>query len=87
MTTKPPSSVTPASPQSLESIAYRSVAGIPTADPHDLDRLGYNVWRWIVYRRDPLDLAVRSAGARLKITEDEAVMRIRDVLKQNGIDL
>ena len=87
MTTKPPSTVTPSPAESLENVAYASVAGIPTVEPHDLDRLGYNVWRWLVYRRDPLDLAIRSAGARLKITEEEALRRIREGLQRNGIEL
>jgi hypothetical protein len=34
-----------------------------------------------------LEIAVRSAGARLKITEEEAVHRIREHLRQNGIEL
>jgi len=87
MTTKPPPSVTPAPEKSLEKIAYASVAEIPTVEPHDRDRLGYNVWRWLAYRRDPLELAVRTAGARVLIGEEEAIQRIRENLKQQGISL
>ena len=77
----------PASEKSLEPLAYASVAGIPTVDPHDRDRLAYNVWRWLAFRKDPLDLAVRSAGARLTISEEEALQRIRESLHKQGIKL
>jgi hypothetical protein len=85
MTTKAPSPVKPASDQTLEKIAYASVAGIPTVEPHDQDRLGYNIWVWLKYRRDPLEFAVRTSRSRLLISEEEAVRRIRDHLSQQGI--
>lgn len=87
MTTKAPSPVSPASDQALEKIAYASVQNIPTVDPHDQDRLGYNVWRWLTIKRDPLDIAVKSAGARLLISDEEAIGKIRENLKQLGIAL
>jgi hypothetical protein len=86
MTTKPPSPVKPMTEKTPEKIAYASVANIPTVEPHDQDRLGFNVWRWLVYKRDPLEIAVRSAGARLLIGEEEAVQRIRENLRAHGID-
>jgi len=86
MTTKAPSAVKAGPEGSLEAAAYRSVAGIPTAEPHDQDRLGYAVWLFLRYRRDPLDRAVRSAGARLLISEEEAVARIRAALGESGAD-
>ncbi len=48
MTTKAPSSVQPGPDQSLEKVAYESVKNIPTVEPHDQDRLGFNVWRWLI---------------------------------------
>lgn len=87
MTTKPPSPVRPASGQTLEAIAYASVAGIPTAEPHDQDRLGFNIWSWLKSRRDPLEIAFRSAGARLLIGEEEALERVRARLRESGIVL
>ena len=60
---------------------------IPTVDPHDRDRLGYNVWRWLKFRKDPLDLAVRTAGARMLVGEAEALEKIRASLREQGIDL
>jgi len=86
MTTKPPSPIKPASDQVLEKIAYASVKNIPTVEPHDQDRLGFNVWRYLKYRIDPLEIAVRSAGARLLISEDEAVQKIRENLKSRGVE-
>lgn len=85
MTTKPPPPVKPHTGDTLEALAYASVAGIPTAEPHDQDRLGYNVWRWLTARRDPLEVAVRSAGARLLIPEAEALERIRTHLRGAGV--
>jgi|OpeIllAssembly_1097287.scaffolds.fasta_scaffold2323407_2 hypothetical protein len=87
MTTKPPSPVQPAPENALERIAYASVKDIPTVDPHDRDRLGYNVWRWLKFRKDPLDLAVRTAGARMLVGEAEALEKIRASLREQGIDL
>jgi len=87
MTTKPPSSVKPAAGESLERIAYASVKQIPTVEPHDQDRLGYNIWRWLKYRLDPLEFAVKTSGSRLLISEDEAVLKIRESLQQQGVTL
>ena len=87
MTTKPPSRVRPQSEKNLETIAYASVAGIPTVDPHDRDRLGYNVWRFLTLRRDPLEIAIRTAGARMEISEEEAVQRVRQSLRDQGVTL
>jgi hypothetical protein len=85
MTTKPPSQVKPAAEQSLEKIAYASVSDIPTVEPHDRDRLGYNVWRWLSTKRDSLEEAIRTAGARLMISEEEAIARIKDSLRSHGV--
>jgi hypothetical protein len=87
MTTKPPSPVQPAPENALERIAYESVKEIPTVEPHDQDRLGYGIWRWLRFRRDPLESAVRSAGARMLVTEEEALQRIRASLQRQGVDL
>ncbi len=85
MTTKAPSPVQPSSPDAMEAIAYDSVAGIPTVEPHDRDRLGYCVWLWLKHRKDPLATAVRAAGARLLIPEEEAIERVRERLQARGI--
>jgi hypothetical protein len=85
MATKPAAKVKPAEEAGLDAIAYASVSGIPVADPHDLDRLGYNVWRHLSSRRESLEVAVRTAGARLQISEEEAVVRIRTALKEKGV--
>jgi hypothetical protein len=87
MTTKPPSSVKKATEPSLEKIAYAAVAGLPVVEPHDLDRLGYNVWLWLKNRRDPFEVAVKTASARLQISEEEAVQRIRTRLQELGVEL
>jgi hypothetical protein len=87
MSTKPASSVKPVPDRSLERIAYQSVASIPTVEPHDQDRLGFNVWLWLSQRRDSLEVAVKTAGARLLIGEDEALQRIRQSLAEQGVEV
>jgi hypothetical protein len=87
MTTKAPSAVRAADEGSLEKVAYASVSDIPTLDPHDRDRLGYNVWRWLTTHRDSLEFSVRTAGARLLISEEEAVRKIRESLRAQGVAL
>ena len=87
MTTKAPSAVAPAGEQTLEKVAYESVSGLPVADPHDRDRLGYNVWRFLTMRRDSLEFAVKTSGARLGISEHEAVAKIRESLISRGVKL
>lgn len=87
MTTKAPSTVRPAPEATLEKIAYSCVDGIPTVEPHDLDRLGYNIWLWLKHRRDPLEVAVKTAGARFLISDTEVLERIRGRLQASGIAL
>lgn len=87
MTTKPPSVVLPSSAASLEKIAYASVASIPAVEPHDRDRLGYNVWRWLKDRQDTLEQCVHNAGVRMLITEEEALSKIRESLRHQGVEV
>ncbi|MCK7521912.1 MAG: hypothetical protein MZV64_31640 [Ignavibacteriales bacterium] len=54
-------------------------------DPHDRDRLGYNIWTWLKNRRDPLEIVLQTTMARLEIPETEALQRIKDVLTSRGI--
>ncbi len=86
MTTKPASPVSPSAPDTLEAIAYDSVAGIPTLEPHDRDRLGYALWLWLKHRKDSLEVSVHAAGARFLIAEGEALERIRERLRARGIE-
>jgi hypothetical protein len=85
MSTKAASAVKPADASAKEGIAYASVQGIPVREPHDRDRLGYNVWRWLSTGKDSLAVAVTSAGARMEISEEEAVERIRTALREKGM--
>jgi hypothetical protein len=87
MTTKAPSAVKAAPPETLEGIAYASVAAIPTVEPHDRERLGYCIWLWLTHRRDPLDVAFKTARARLLISEEEAMQRVKEALHSCGISL
>jgi len=85
MTTKTPSSVRRAAESTLEKIAYAAAAEVPTAEPHDSDRLGYNIYQFLKSRRDPLETALKTAGARLRISDEEALTRVRAYLKGQGI--
>jgi hypothetical protein len=87
MTTKAPSSVAEYPPESLEKIAYTSVEGIPTQEPNDRYRLGYNVWMWLVDRKGSLAQAVHTAGSRLHMSEEEVVKTVAQRLKEKGIQI
>jgi hypothetical protein len=87
MTTKAPSTVKPAPAESLEKLAYASVAGLPADEPHDLDRLGYHLFIWLTHRHDPLEVVVRAANVRMHISEEEALRRIRQYLTAHGVTL
>jgi hypothetical protein len=86
MTTKPPSPVAAFPPDALERIAYDAVADIPTQEPNDAVRLGFNVWAWLVDRKGTLEQAIRGAGARTHIPFDEVVQRVSRRLKEKGYE-
>ncbi len=87
MTTKAPSGVTEFPADSLEKIAYGSVAGIPTQEPNDRNRLGYCVWAWLRERRGSLEQAIRNSGSRVLIPDAEVVSIVSRALEQQGIKL
>jgi len=87
MTTKPPPTFIPAPEESIEKIAYNSVATIPTQEPNDRNRLGYHVWLWLSKRDGTLEEAVRVSKARTLIPQEEVVGIIREKLRQQGISL
>lgn len=85
MTTKAPSPVMEFPADSLEKIAYSSVEGIPAEEPNDLNRLGYHVWLYLTGKVESLEMAVKMARSRLKISDDEAIKIIKERLKERGI--
>jgi hypothetical protein len=87
MTTKPPSQVAEFPPDALEKIAYEAVADIPTQEPNDRNRLGYNVWMWLVDRKGTFEQAVRSSGSRTLIPLEEVVKNVTQRLKAKGIEV
>ena len=87
MTTKAPSSVLESPTNSLERTAYDAVAGIPTTEPNDRNRLGYNVWMWLVDRKGTLDQAIRFSGCRTNVPHEELVQTIKQRLKDKGIEV
>ncbi len=87
MTTKPPAQVAPFPADSLEKIAYESVAEIPTQEPNDRNRLGFNVWMWLVDRKGTFEQAVRASGSRTLIPLEEVVKNVSEHLKAKGIEV
>ena len=87
MTTIAPSSVRQFDPASLETIAYNSVKAIPTKEPNDQYRLGYHVWNYLKDKNGSIANAVKHSGARILITEKEAVTIIETELKKSAISI
>ncbi len=87
MSTKTPSTVKPSAESALERTAYAAVAGIPTVEPHDQDRLGYSVWCFLRDRRDSLEQSVHNASARMLIAEEDAIRKIREALRQQNVEV
>ena len=85
MTTKPPSPSQESPADSLERIAYSSVAAIPTEEPNDRNRLGYHVWRWLTSREGTLEDAISESGSRIQISHKEALKIVRGELEKRGI--
>jgi hypothetical protein len=84
MTTVAPPKVKEFSPSSLEKVAYKSVETIPTREPNDQYRLGYSVWRFLSDRQGTLRQAITTSGARMLISEDDAMRIIIESLNQSG---
>jgi hypothetical protein len=87
MTTKPPSLIAEFPPDALEKIAHNAVAGIPTQEPNDRHRLGYNVWMWLVDRKGTLDQAIRASGSRMHLPTEEVLKIVTQQLKEKGIEV
>ena len=87
MTTKAPSAVQEFSADTLEKIAYTSVATIVTVEPNDRNRLGYHVWRWLTEKQGTLQQAVAESGARLTVSHADAANVIAESLKKLGVSL
>jgi len=87
MTTKAPSQVAEFPADALEKIAYSAVSSIPTQEPNDQHRLGYNVWMWLVDRKGSLEQAIRSSGARMHLPPAEVLKIVSQELKAKGIKL
>jgi hypothetical protein len=87
MTTKAPSSVAEFSPESLEKIAYSSVAEIPTQESNDRNRLGFCVWAWLRDRQGTLEQAIQNSGSRTHISYSEVHKVVSKRLEERGIKL
>ncbi len=87
MSTVAPSKVKPFDAASLEKIAYNSVKNIPTKEPNDQNRLGYNIWAFLKDKKGTLELAVKNSGARVLLPEAEVILLIKKELKNSNIEI
>lgn len=85
MATKPPSPVAEFPTEALEKIAYTLVENIPTQEPNDRNRLGYNIWIWLREGKGSLEQAVKISGVRSEMEYQEIAARIKQNLKEKGI--
>jgi hypothetical protein len=85
MTTKHPCAISQASPDSLEKFAYCVASLVPAREPNDNNRLGYCLWGWLSERRGTLFQAIRAAGVRSTLTDQEILKIISARLEENGI--
>ncbi|MDH7516301.1 MAG: hypothetical protein QHI48_10575 [Bacteroidota bacterium] len=72
-------------PDSLEAKVYRAVEDIPTEEPNDRLRLGYNIYLFATRQYPTLRESIHVAQARLLIPTEEAYQRIAERLRQQGI--
>jgi hypothetical protein len=84
MTTVAPSAVRMFDAASLEKIAYESVKAVPTKETNDQYRLGYHIWNYLKERKGTVLEAVKQSGARILVSEKEAVDIIEAALKTHG---
>ncbi len=87
MTTKAPSGVVEFPAESLEKIAYQSVAEVPTQEPNDRNRLGFCVWAWLRDRKGTLEQAIQNSGSRTHISYPEVLTIVSKRLQERGISL
>ncbi len=87
MSTKAPAPVAEFPSDSLEKIAYDSVAEIPTEEPNDRNRLGYCIWAWLRERRGTLEEAIKNSGVRTNVPLAEILSTASKRLEARGIKL
>lgn len=87
MTTKAPSAVQEAAADSLEKIAYASVAGVQTVEPNDQQRLGYHIWRWLSSKEGTIEQAVSESGVRMSMSHAAAAAIVTAALKERGVSV
>ncbi len=87
MSTKAPSPVAEFPADSLERIAYDSVADIATQEPNDRNRLGYCIWAWLRERRGTLEEAIKNSGVRTSVSQSEILTIASKRLEARGIKL
>jgi hypothetical protein len=85
MTTIAPSAVRMFDAASLEKIAYESVKTVPTKETNDQYRLGYHIWNYLKERKGTVLDAVKHSGARILVSENEAVGIIEAALKNHSL--
>ena len=85
MTTKSPALIKPFPSDSIEKIVYTIVYSVPTHEPNDQNRLGYQICQLLKSKQGTLEEAVKESKARLNIKIDDVVKIIRDRLAEQGL--
>ncbi|MDD8017127.1 MAG: hypothetical protein PHP42_02015 [Bacteroidota bacterium] len=87
MTTIAPAKIKEFTAATLEKIAYDSVKSIPTREPNDRVRLGYNMWIFLKERKGTLAQALKNSGSRILVSDEDAIATITQELKKSGVEI
>ena len=70
----------------IATMAYASVAEIPTQEMNDRNRLGFHIYLYLTGNIDSVLEAVREARSRLLVTTNAAADTILAALRAQGVD-
>ncbi len=69
----------------IAAVAYAAVAGVPTLEPNDRNRLGFHIYLYLTGNIDSVLDAVREARARMPISSADAAATITAALQSAGV--
>lgn len=78
--------VTAKTDHEIASLAYASVADIPTQEVNDRNRLGFHIYLYLTGNIDSVLEAVRESRTRLHIPTVDAADKIRAALLAQGVE-
>ena len=77
--------VTQKTDHEIATMAYASVADIPTQEMNDRNRLGFHIYLYLTGNIDSVLDAVRESRTRLLISTTDAADKIRTALTAQGV--